>query len=92
METYSKKQGFTAIKKRLMRHEDGSIRHRGFGCEFGGHYKPQKLVDLNNHRDRKSKRQQCSWSANFNCPTNSQIITLTTFHNSHNHALFPVDT
>jgi hypothetical protein len=75
-----------------MRHEDGSIKHRSFGCEFGGRYVPQKLVDINNHRDRKSKRQQCPWSVNFNCPTNSQTITLTTFNSSHNHALFPADT
>ena len=75
-----------------MRHEDGSIKHRSFGCEFGGRYKPQKLVDISNHRDYKSKRQQCSWSVNFNCPTNSQTIILTTFYNSHNHVLFPNDT
>jgi len=92
VEAYGKKHGFTAIKKRLMRHENGSIKHRSFGCEFGGRYKPQKLVDVSNHRDRKSKRQQCSWNANFNCPTNSQMITLTTLHDSHNHALFPADT
>src|ERR1051325_3473993 len=88
MEAYGKKHGFTAIKKRLIRHENGSIRHRGFGCEYGGRYQPKKHVDINNHRDRKSKRQQCAWNANFNCPQNSQSITLTTFNDSHNHALF----
>jgi hypothetical protein len=40
-----------------MRHEDGSIKYRSFGYEFGGRYVPQKLVDINNHRDHKSKRQ-----------------------------------
>ncbi len=92
MEAYGKKHGFTTIKKRLMRHEDGSIKHRSFRCEFGGRYVPEKLVDINNHRDRKSKRQQCPWSVNFNCPTNSRTITLTTFNSSHNHALFPAET
>ena len=89
MEAYGKKHGFAIIKKRLIRHEDGSIKHRSFGCEFGGRHQPRKQVDINNHRDRKSKRQQCAWNANFNCPQNSQIIGLTTFNNSHNHALFP---
>ena len=28
----------------------------------------------------------------FQLPQNSQIITLTTFNNSHNHTLFPIDT
>jgi len=89
MEAYGKRHGFTAIKKRLIRHEDGSIKHRSFGCEFGSHYQPKKQVDINNHRDRKSKRQQYAWNANYNCSKNSQIITLTTFNDSHNHALFP---
>ncbi|PKB97581.1 hypothetical protein RhiirA5_432858 [Rhizophagus irregularis] len=92
METFGKENGFTAIKKRLARHGDGSIKHRSFGCEFGGRYQSQKKVDINSHRDRNLKRQQCPWNANFNCPQNSQIITLTTFNNSHNHALFPADT
>src|ERR1044072_4492306 len=92
MEAYGKEHGFTTIKKRLGRHEDGNIKHRSFGCEFGGRYQPQKQVDINNHRDRKSKRQKCPWNVNFNCPQNSQIITLTTFNNSHNHTLLPADT
>ena len=71
METYGKKHGFTIIKKRLGRHEDGNIKHRSFGCEFGGRYQPRKQVDINSHRDRKTKRQQCSWNINFNCPQNS---------------------
>ena len=92
MEAYGKKYGFTTIKKRLMRHEDGSIKHRSFGCEFSDRYRPQKQIDINNHRDRKSKRQQCLWNVNFNCPTNSRTITLTSFNDSHNYALFPADT
>ena len=56
MENYGKKHGFTIIKKRLLRHDDQSIKHRGFGCEFGGRHKPKKGVDINEHRDRKSKR------------------------------------
>ncbi|RGB22520.1 hypothetical protein C1646_775953 [Rhizophagus diaphanus] len=71
------------------RHEDGSIKHQSFGCEFGSRYLPQKQININSHRDRKSKRQQCPWSINFNCHQNSQIITITTFNNLHNHALFP---
>jgi hypothetical protein len=31
MEAYGKRHGFMAIKKRLIRHEDGSIKHRSFG-------------------------------------------------------------
>ena len=89
MEAYGKKHGFVIIKKRLIQHEDGSIKHCSFECEFGGHHQPRKQVDINNHQDRKSKCQQCAWNANFNCPQNSQIIGLTTFNNSHNHALFP---
>jgi hypothetical protein len=92
MEAFDKKHGFTIIKKRLGRHNDGNIKHRSFGCEFGGRHQPQKQVDINSHRDRKSKRQQCPWNANFNCSQNSQTITLTTFNNSHNHTLFPADT
>jgi hypothetical protein len=92
MEAYGKKQGFMIIKKRLGRHEDGSIKHRSFGCEYGGCYQPHKQVDINSHRDRKSKCQQCPWNANFNCPQNSRVITLTTFNNVHNHTLFPADT
>jgi len=87
MENYGKKHGFTIIKKRLLRHDDQSIKHRGFGCEFGGRHKPKKGVDINEHRDRKSKRQECPWKANFNCPKNSNNITLTTFNNCHNHVL-----
>jgi hypothetical protein len=49
MKAYGKKHGFTAIKKRLDRHEDGSIKHRSFGCEFGGHYQPKKNIDIDNH-------------------------------------------
>ena len=59
MENYGKKHGFTIIKKRLLRHDDQSIKHRGFGCEFGGRHKPKKGVDINEHQDRKSKRQEC---------------------------------
>ncbi|RHZ64254.1 hypothetical protein Glove_326g242 [Diversispora epigaea] len=88
MEAYGKKHGFTIIKKRLMRHENGNIKHRSFGCEFGGRHQPKKQVDINKHHDRKSKRQQCAWNANFNCSQNSQNIVLTTFNNLHNHPLF----
>src|SRR2546425_5434964 len=87
MENYGKKYGFTIIKKRLLRHDDQSIKHRGFGCEFSSCHKPKKGVDINEHRDRKSKRQECPWKANFNCPKNSNNITLTTFNNCHNHIL-----
>ena len=78
MKAFGKKHGFTIIKKQLSRHKDGNIKHRSFGCEFGGRHQPHKQVDINSHRDCKSKRQQCPWNANFNCPQNSQIITLTT--------------
>ncbi|CAB5392574.1 unnamed protein product [Rhizophagus irregularis] len=55
-------------------------------------YKSWEDVDITMETfDRNSKRQQCPWNANFNCPQNSQIITLTTFNNSHNHALFSAD-
>ncbi|CAB4436498.1 unnamed protein product [Rhizophagus irregularis] len=54
MEAYGKRHGFTIIKKRLGQREDGSIKHRSFGCEFGGRYHPQKQVDINSHRDRVS--------------------------------------
>ncbi|RHZ58026.1 hypothetical protein Glove_379g14 [Diversispora epigaea] len=51
MEVYGKKHGFTIIKKQLMRHENGNIKHRSFGCEFGDRYQPKKQVDVNKHRD-----------------------------------------
>jgi len=92
MEIFGKKHGFTTVKKRLERNKDGSIKHRSFGCEFGGRYQPQKQVDINSHRDRKSKRQKCPWNANFNRNQSTQIITLTTFNNSHNHTLFLANT
>ncbi|CAB4435969.1 unnamed protein product [Rhizophagus irregularis] len=92
MEAFGKKNGFTIIKKRLGRHKDGNIKHRSFGCEFGGHYQLHKQVDINSHRDCKTKRLQCPWNANFNRTQNSQIIKLTTFNNSHNYTLFPADT
>jgi hypothetical protein len=38
MEAYGKKHGFAIKKKRLGRHEDGSIKHRSFGCEFRSSY------------------------------------------------------
>jgi hypothetical protein len=89
IEAYGKKHRFGIIKKQLMRHENGDIKHRSFGCEFGGRYQPRKQVDINKLRDRKSKHQQCIWNANFNCPQNSRNIVLTTFNNTHNHPLFP---
>ena len=42
MEAYGKKHEFTTIKKWLMRHEDGSIKHCSFGCEFGDNYQLRK--------------------------------------------------
>ncbi|GBC13473.2 FAR1-RELATED SEQUENCE 10 [Rhizophagus irregularis DAOM 181602=DAOM 197198] len=92
MKAFGKKNGFTIIKKRLGQHKDGNIKHRSFGCEFGGHYQSHKQVDINSHRNCKTKRLQCPWNANFNRTQNSQIIKLTTFNNSHNHTLFPADT
>ena len=59
MEAYGKRHEFTIIKKRLGWHEDGSIKYRSFGCEFGGCHQPQKQVDINSHRDRKLKCQKC---------------------------------
>ena len=56
MEAYGKKHGFATIKKRLLQHENGSIKHRSFGCEFGSHFYPKKQVDINKHWDCKSKR------------------------------------
>ncbi|CAG8668959.1 2853_t:CDS:2, partial [Ambispora gerdemannii] len=88
MEAYGKQQGFTIIKKRLDRYSDGSIKHRGFGCEFGGRYQPKKQIDIYNHRDHKSKRQECEWHANVNCPKNFPRITLTTLTDIHNHTLY----
>ncbi|CAG8578969.1 17810_t:CDS:2, partial [Cetraspora pellucida] len=38
IKAYGIKHGFTIIKKRLSYHENGSIKHRSFGCEFGSHY------------------------------------------------------
>ena len=40
-----------------MYHEDGSINHHNFGCEFGSCYQPKKLIDINKHQDHKSKHQ-----------------------------------
>ncbi|RHZ67242.1 hypothetical protein Glove_302g18 [Diversispora epigaea] len=45
MKAYGKKNGFTIIKKR--------IKHRSFGCEFGGCYQSRKQVDINKHKDPK---------------------------------------
>ena len=59
MKAYGKKHRFAIIKKQLIHHEDDNIRHRSFGCEFDGRYQPKKQIDINKHRDRKSKRQQC---------------------------------
>ncbi|CAG8732015.1 14546_t:CDS:1, partial [Cetraspora pellucida] len=89
MKAYGIKHGFTIIKKQLSYHENGSIKHHSFGCEFGGHYQPKKQINVDDHRDHKSKRQQCEWHVNINCPKNFQQITITTFNNIHNHSLFP---
>ncbi|RHZ81981.1 hypothetical protein Glove_115g3 [Diversispora epigaea] len=62
-ETYSKKHGFTIIKKWLMRHKNENIEYRSFGCKFGNHHQPKKQVDINKHRNHKSKRQQLKFSA-----------------------------
>ncbi|RHZ79355.1 hypothetical protein Glove_149g129 [Diversispora epigaea] len=51
MKAYDKKNGFTIIKKRLMRHENSNIKYRSFGCKFGGRYQPKKQIDINKHRD-----------------------------------------
>ena len=87
MKVYGKQQGFGIIRKRLELHEDGNIKHRGFRCEFGGHYQPKKQVNIHNHHNRKSKRQGCEWHANVNCPKNICQITLTTLNDTHNHPL-----
>src|SRR5581483_4707775 len=73
-----------------MWHEkNDNIKYRSFGCEYGGYYQPKKQVDINNHRDSKSKHQQCAWNANFNCPKDSQNIIITTFNKLHNYLLLP---
>ncbi len=46
MKAYGKEHGFTIIKKWLIRHEDGNIKYRSFGCEFGGRYQPKKQMPI----------------------------------------------
>ncbi|RIA97723.1 hypothetical protein C1645_813784 [Glomus cerebriforme] len=55
IEVYDKKHEFAIIKKRLDCHKDRSIKHRSFGCEFGGNYQLKKHIDVNNHRDHRLK-------------------------------------
>jgi len=89
MKAYGKQQEFGVIQKRLERHPDGNVKHRAFGCEFGGQYELKKKVTVLNHHNTKSKHQGCSWHANVNCPKNSCKITLTTLDDTHNHPLYP---
>jgi len=49
MEAYGKKNGFVIIKKWLICHRDGSIRHYSFECKFGSYYQPKKQIDVNKH-------------------------------------------
>ncbi|CAG8594824.1 11735_t:CDS:2 [Cetraspora pellucida] len=49
MEFYGKKHGFSIIKKQLIWHEDGNIRHYSYGCEFSGRYQPKKQININSH-------------------------------------------
>ncbi|CAB4490973.1 unnamed protein product [Rhizophagus irregularis] len=64
-----------------------------YGKRYGFMIIKKRLAqfDINRHRDCKSKRQQCPWNANFNCPQNFQVVSFTTFNNLHNYALFPTD-
>ncbi|CAG8755728.1 16981_t:CDS:2, partial [Rhizophagus irregularis] len=46
-----------------------------YGKRYGFMIIKKRLAqfDINRHRDCKSKRQQCPWNANFNCPQNFQV-------------------
>ncbi|CAG8444885.1 16132_t:CDS:2 [Cetraspora pellucida] len=47
---YGQYSGFVVIKKQVEQRNDGVIRHRSFGCEFGEKYVPKKSIDINIHR------------------------------------------
>ncbi|CAG8633776.1 4941_t:CDS:2 [Cetraspora pellucida] len=57
-EVYGQQFGFAIIKKKV-EHDNNIIRYRSLECEFEGKYSPKKNIDINTHRDQKSKRQGC---------------------------------
>ncbi|CAG8847487.1 37024_t:CDS:2 [Gigaspora margarita] len=84
---YGRQFGFAVIKKRVEHGNDGIIKHRSFGCEFGGTYSPKKIINVNAHREGKSKRQGCKWHINLSFPKGATCIKVTIFVNTHNHEL-----
>ncbi|CAG8694059.1 1913_t:CDS:2 [Dentiscutata heterogama] len=44
---YGQYHGFAIIKIRVEQRNDGVIRYRSLGCEFGGKYIPMKSIDIN---------------------------------------------
>ncbi|CAG8806285.1 14671_t:CDS:2 [Gigaspora margarita] len=46
LKAYSQYNGFVIIKKRAEQHDDGTIKHRSFGYEFGKKYIPKKALIL----------------------------------------------
>ncbi|CAG8559815.1 1963_t:CDS:2, partial [Racocetra persica] len=72
LKAYGQYHGFAIIKKRVEQRDDGTIKHRSFGCEFGGKYTPQKSIDINVHltmfknaHNHKLNPENCKYSAKF---------------------------
>ncbi|CAG8739209.1 8871_t:CDS:2, partial [Gigaspora margarita] len=84
---YGQHYRFAVIKKRVEQCNDGIIRHRSFGCEFGRKYIPKKSININAYHNQQSKRQECEWHINLSFSKKSSYITVTTLVNTHNHEL-----
>ncbi|CAI2190162.1 12685_t:CDS:2, partial [Funneliformis geosporum] len=67
MEAYGKKYGFVIIKKRLIHHENGSIKHRSFGCEF-------VLTTFNNSHNYTLFPNTEEYSTKYQCVFDNDVL------------------
>ncbi|CAG8758495.1 10786_t:CDS:2, partial [Gigaspora rosea] len=68
--------------------KNGCLTNLYYKCEFGGTYQPKKTVNLQNQRNKGTKKVNCTWTLNLLSATG--FIRITNLHDLHiEHQLSP---
>ena len=91
LKEYGRQRGFVVNKYRVEYVENTPFqipKRRTFACEYAGKYKPNKLKQIDQQRNKGSKKTDCKWRAYLSKTKNSNFIHVSGVYLEHNHEIY----
>ena len=89
LKEYGRQRGFV-VKKYRVEYTDSTNqipKRRTFACEYAGKHKPMKSAQMDQQRNKGSKKTGCQWRVNLSKSQNNNSIRITLINLEHNHEI-----